>query len=824
MRIVEGELVLVSSSRNPFVEQNVEIESEGVSQIHVFMQGPLVSSAELYWAQENEAIANQRHVKVSRSLNADGEFVFDVGSHPLWSGQVDRIRLYPRTYPSNEEVLRIKEIVGFKREVNPELVSTLAERPWKVDLGSDVRNALVAVPGQPITKDVVVPQDADLRFALGVLQETLPSRFPNALSFAVSLVTDGQTARRLFEFDWDVQEGAAPTWRDFTVDLSAHAGATGRLQLEVLTAESVNFSSIPLWANPEVVQRQAESRPNVILISLDTVRADRMSLYEYERTTSPNIDDWARGGGVVFDNAIAQAPWTLPSHVSIFTGLDATRHGVNHASPAPQRLTMLAEVMREAGYGTAAITGGGYMSASYGFSQGFDSFFAHGLNEDELRNNMDTALTYIERNSDRPFFLFLHTYEVHGPFRARQPHLGRLAPRHGPLRGRTVNLYRHDDLPEESFRKREEPRWQPRGETLAEHEFPLLSDLYDSGIAYTDAEMARLFEALDRLGLEEDTLVVLTSDHGEMLGEHGEFGHGQLHEEVLRVPLVFVYPSQIVGGQRIPTQVRSIDIMPTVLDLVGLSAEQGIDGVSLWPVINGDRSSLSPEAWSYAPATNNGISLRINNRVKYILNNTALYPLAGMEEVYDLRSEPGGEGDSFGARGSDSRDNGAFRERARARLAEVASLRLRFSNASATAFSGSAVFSGVGPTSLKSTDILCRCVESDGVRTGFTVPPKTTFTLVVEDASEDLEIEGAFDLVDERSSPSFFATLRVADISEPWSIEWSGTDWTEGDSGEIEPLTGVRVWWQGERTGPGQSPSELDPEILEQLRTLGYIR
>ena len=172
---------------------------------------------------------------------------------------------------------------------------------------------------------------------------------------------------------------------------------------------------------------------------MDDLRADHLSLYGYRKVTSPNIDSWAGHHGVTFSNVVAASPWTLPSHVSLLSGLDALSHGVNFPQDAAGKdVLFLAEALREAGYRTGAVTGGGFLRPEYGFHQGFDRFrwwpgeIGH---PDELDDGLDTALRWIETWADGPFFLFFHTYEVHSPFHRREPHFERLGGRLQELKG-----------------------------------------------------------------------------------------------------------------------------------------------------------------------------------------------------------------------------------------------------------------------------------------------------------------------------------------------------------------------------------------------------
>jgi len=302
---------------------------------------------------------------------------------------------------------------------------------------------------------------------------------------------------------------------------------------------------------------------NVILISVDTLRPDRLGCYGYAAGTSPNIDRLAREG-ITFEDAISSVPLTLPSHASILTGLYPISHGIRDNGTFSLRpdFTTLAEIFKDAGYHTAAFVGAFVLDSRYGLDQGFDSY------DDDLTGGRQlSAFGYSEKTADavsgaarawlegaeEPFFTFLHYYDPHTPYEA----------------------------PAE-YRKRH----------------PLSS--YDAEVAFTDFEIGRFLADLERLGLAERTLVVLVSDHGEGLGQHGEATHGYLvYEPTLRVPFIMSLPEEsgLAGsaerGARIGFSVRLIDVMPTVLDAVGLEMEAAVDGRSLLPLVRGE--SLAPE-------------------------------------------------------------------------------------------------------------------------------------------------------------------------------------------------------------------------------------
>ena len=314
------------------------------------------------------------------------------------------------------------------------------------------------------------------------------------------------------------------------------------------------------------------------MISLDTLRADHLGPYGYERRqTSPNLDRLARDS-IVFERHVASSPWTTPSHMTLLTSLSPSAHGVTsdfgalrvgfrglaRVARLPDERTTLAEVLADAGWRTAAFTGGVTMDPALGFAQGFARYeteFAK-LNSRRLQQLQD----WLESDA-APYFLFLHTFEVHAPY----------------LRTRFIDevldARRAQLLDRRLARLAQEPGWKSveRAEGIMKRLgafSPEVADaLYDGGIWHADRWLGELFGWMRQRGLYDRTLIVVSSDHGEQLGERdGGFydSHGHtLYEEMLRIPLIVKLPGQRRGGERISRFSRAIDVMPTVLEQLG---------------------------------------------------------------------------------------------------------------------------------------------------------------------------------------------------------------------------------------------------------------
>ncbi|MFL6196843.1 MAG: sulfatase [Thermoanaerobaculia bacterium] len=329
---------------------------------------------------------------------------------------------------------------------------------------------------------------------------------------------------------------------------------------------------------PEAEPRLAESDPSAaapratrgyILISIDTLRADHLGLYGYTRPTSPFLDSLAKRA-TVFDEAYAQFPSTLVSHMSMFTGLYPREHGVfpPNAVLSPEVET-LPEVFHRNGFRTAGFTEGGYVSGRYGFRRGFDEFISRDRDHSrQVEGTFRRGARFLEsvRPDDR-FFLFLHTYAVHAPYDApeefRKPFWPGEPPA-GAIQGTGPALHRQDMT----------------GDPVPAPAIDYLRAQYDAGIRQTDDVIRRFFGELARLGLDDEVTVVITADHGEEFRDHGLFNHTQLYRETLRVPMLVLHPDQRTAVRH-GGIVQLIDVAPTFYELARLQPGRRPTGVSL---------------------------------------------------------------------------------------------------------------------------------------------------------------------------------------------------------------------------------------------------
>ena len=345
-----------------------------------------------------------------------------------------------------------------------------------------------------------------------------------------------------------------------------------------------------LWRGPF---RAAAARPNILLITLDTTRADHIGAYGYARARTPRIDRLAREG-VMFERAITAAPITLPSHVSLLTGLYPFTHGVrnNGNFSLPAALPTLATALHDNGYQTAAFVSAFVLDRRYGLDRGFDRYDDDVGLERRGDRTVEAAARWLDgRTAGRPFFVWLHLYDPHDPYD-----------------------------PPERFR-------------AAFADRP-----YDGEIAFVDEVIATLLDRLERSGTLWSTIVTVVGDHGESLGDHFEITHAMfVYESTLRVPMILWSPGRVPSGQRIARPVRTIDLAPTLLDLAGRPSIAGAEGRSLVPTIRGNGAPpQSMYGETYFPLLYmNWAPLRTiqDERWKYIDAPTP--------ELYDLSRDPG---------------------------------------------------------------------------------------------------------------------------------------------------------------------------------------
>jgi arylsulfatase A-like enzyme/Flp pilus assembly protein TadD len=352
---------------------------------------------------------------------------------------------------------------------------------------------------------------------------------------------------------------------------------------------------------------------NLMIITLDTTRADRLGYYGYDKIQTPALDRLATGG-VYFTQAFAPNPTTLPSHGGIMSGLFPFHHGgrKNGTTVINEGVTTLAEILRDQGYATCGVVSAEVLNSRYGIAQGFDTYIdeveefhealVHRVPERRGGDTTDLALEWLRAHGGRKFFQWVHYYDAHSPY-----------------------------MPLEPFATQYKDR------------------LYEGEIAYVDTQIGRLVAHLEESGLIHRTLIVVVGDHAEMLGQHGEWTHSLLiYDPVLHVPFLMYCDGKLGGGAYVDKVVTSVDVTPTVLSLLGVSNEHKMDGVDLTQPWDESRSIFIDTLEGFSQY---GISPLLGVR-----DDQYKYIYCPQPELYELKDDPEEEGDLAGDRPADAEE------------------------------------------------------------------------------------------------------------------------------------------------------------------------
>lgn len=466
-------------------------------------------------------------------------------------------------------------------------------------------------------------------------RESLASRAPERIEIPVTLpprawldVAPGTLEDAAVTFKVAVREGSAEPvpvlertittphrWEPQAIDLSRWAGRNVTLSLGL---EAADAGTLGFWGAPVVRARLPErtagdraGKPQgVILIHADTLRRDHLDAYGYSRATAPVIARLAKEG-TIFRNYIVQATWTKVSTPSLMTSLYPTSHGVaDFTDHLPAAANTLAESFRAAGYATVSLASVLFTGQFTNLHQGFEELHEDGSLPEQgssktAREYVDRLGDWLGRHRDSPFFAYLHVFDPHDPFEPRRPY--------DALWADPSKKEEHERQLTTVRKVIKEPLLQlfgmPSRRDLVEAKLDADAfvahdrDWYDGSIRGMDVEVGRLMQTLRRLGIEDDTLVVFLSDHGEEFLEHGRMFHGQsVYGELARVPLVVHWPAGVGAGRVVDEVVQSIDVMPTLLELSGITPPSGVQGQSFVSLLRDGASGGQAQAWHRRPA------------------------------------------------------------------------------------------------------------------------------------------------------------------------------------------------------------------------------
>ncbi len=453
-------------------------------------------------------------------------------------------------------------------------------KPERIRIASVSRWGSTLSPGSDLIVKFQQPGQA-LRFSLGV-----PLVGSSKVRYRVSARSDSEEWVDVFD------EGLAagkPTWVDRSVKLEGASALASEFRFRAERASTESSAPRRLAAHVGAIRMvratiSQRDRPNIVLISLDTLGARYMGFYGNPAPATPKLDAWFRDA-FTFRRTYAPYGNTLVSHSSLFSGLYPKDHQrIEGTFPQP-KLNSLVAAFGQAGYHTAAVTENGYVNSGFGFDVGFDSYddgpnkLLRKMRPGERTGAKETfrrASEWLDENSQGPpFFLFVHTYEVHTPY-----HISSKAGR------RLADSLTPDDTRDLGDRTGEMvAKYNRREMELTRADLDRLSALYQGRVRTLDDLTANFLAGIAARGLADNTIVVITSDHGEQFGEYGKLGHGDsLHGTVLQIPLAIRWPGHITPG-RSTADVELIDVMPSVMELAGIPLRKGVTGRSLAPTL-----------------------------------------------------------------------------------------------------------------------------------------------------------------------------------------------------------------------------------------------
>jgi arylsulfatase A-like enzyme len=477
------------------------------------------------------------------------------------------------------------------------------------------RRALVADPPRTLSFYLEVPEQSALVFDYAGQGKP---------RFEVRVSKHGAAPATLFSGE------GGPRWREGRVDLSGLAGELVRLDLVSRGGAGGRAG----WGEPELLRkgRAPQVRPvgrdqrakNLLYILIDTVRQDVFRGFNPKtRVEAPAMDRLARESSI-FTNAYANSNWTKPSVATIWSGLYPSTHNTK-TKPArlPREVPVYSEHLRKHGFATAAFIANGYTSGKFGFKRGWDHYRNY-IREDKPYKAVHVyadALAWLKRNRDKRFFLYIQSIDPHVPYEAPRPFLSRY--HEGEYKGRlgpTVTGYETQDFNEGKVPFSEEDRQYTRAH-------------YDGEVTYHDHHFGLFLEQVRRMGLLDETLLVVSNDHGEELLDHGKYGHGHtLYEELIRAPLVIRYPPLFPAGGVYDEVVELVDLLPTELQVLGLPWLNGIEGLSLLGLVQGRPAMVPGYAISEYRQLGRAVRLGTYKLIRW---------RSGKTELYDLARDPG---------------------------------------------------------------------------------------------------------------------------------------------------------------------------------------
>ncbi len=506
-------------------------------------------------------------------------------------------------------------------------------------LGDDARQVVSLENGvELVYRGVTVPEGARLR--LGIGGRSGPSGMSLKGGLEIDVTRDGSRETIFSKNALSVlsKRLTSKAWHDVELDLERYSGQTLDFHFRNRSSQIMGLGPLEIISKEkkEIRPRKSE-HTNVLIITLDAVRADRMGFMGNKAMKTPCMDRLAREG-VVFTNHFAQSHITIPSHMSLLSSkFPRTIKTLDNYQYNLPSLQTIAERLGDKGYRSSAVVSVSLLNPSWcrGIERGFDDYFPVLGRERTASQGMNILGNWIEKNSENPFFSWIHLYDAHFPYQAPKPF-------HTMFKG---GASRSGAPAIDEIKLHPQTRKWLADRGITAMDAPVAE--YNAEVTYLDHELNRLFTRMEALGVLDNTLVMITADHGECLGERGSFfSHVGVFDETMRIPLVMRLPGRLPAGKRIDAMTMNVDLVPTAMDILGLAEEKkGMEGKSLLPLVEGSAKgiheyvidegghgaqvALRTEKWKF---------IKTFDDISYLAN---FQRNKGDVELFDLESDPG---------------------------------------------------------------------------------------------------------------------------------------------------------------------------------------
>jgi choline-sulfatase len=491
-----------------------------------------------------------------------------------------------------------------------------AELRTEIAVGGVQRRALAVRTPTMLTWYLEVPPGGKLGFGVGVSGDKAKGG-----KARVVITPEGGQAKELFN------AALTAEWRDQVLGLDDYAGKVVRIDMRAegeVGAGRVAWSTPALLLPSKALEKPTKTAKNVVVLLIDTMRAKSLKPFNPQTRVKTPVLDQIAAQGAVFEACQAPENWTKPSTASLLTGLHPVTHGAKtDGAMVPKGATLLGEALKESGFATASFIANGYVSDKFGFNQGWDYYtnYIREKKSTDAENVFKEAGDWIEQHKDERFFAYVHTIDPHVPYDPPESFLGMYM----------KSAYAGQVAPRKTPDQLAEAKHTPPKINFNAADKQYLRDLYDGEVSYHDHYLGLFIERLKKLGAYDDTLFVITADHGEEFDEHGSWGHGHsVYQELLWIPYIVRLPGVIPAGKRIPQAVSTLSIFPTVLEAAGLPAQSQLE----------DKSHLSWLRGAPAPAVPVAFSDFLDDRRVIRAGRWKLILRGTNETMFDLGSDP----------------------------------------------------------------------------------------------------------------------------------------------------------------------------------------